>query len=39
MIKLEEDKEFLVNHRKKDRPDFICGIDAKLSQQKKRTVE
>jgi len=35
MIKLEEDKEFLINHRKKDSPGFICGINAKLSQQKK----
>jgi hypothetical protein len=39
LISLEEDKQFLINQRKKGRPGSMYGIDMKLSQKEKTLAQ
>jgi adenylate/nucleoside-diphosphate kinase len=39
LISLDEDKQFLINQRKKGRPGSICGIDMKLNQKETRVAQ
>jgi len=39
MIKIEEDRQFLLAQREKGRPGFVVGIDVALSGKVKRVEE